>query len=83
MTTRSELYKLIDELPDSALPVAEQRLAELNDPVLLSLLNAPEDDEPLTSEDLASIEEGRLARSRGETITLEEWRNRRRGASAE
>lgn len=40
------------------------------DPVLRALMDAREDDEPLTPEDIASIAEARDAASRGE---IESW----------
>jgi hypothetical protein len=64
-TTREQLRKMLDELPDDRLE--EARMA-------LTLLNVPEDDEPLTEEELESIREGRIAYIRGETIPDEELR---------
>ena len=66
-TTRKELQKLLDELPDDRLD--EARLA-------LALLNVPEDDEPLTDEELESIREGRAAYARGEYVTNDELKRR-------
>lgn len=43
-------------------------------PVLESLANAPEDDEPLTEEDERAIEEAREQVRRGEVLTHEEVR---------
>lgn len=62
-TAREELQRLIDELPDDRLDEARTALV---------LLNVPEDDEPLTDEDLESIREGRAAYARGEAIPDEE-----------
>lgn len=64
-TTREHLRKMLDELPDDRLD--EARLA-------LSVLNVPEDDEPLTDEELESIREGRAAYARGEAVPDEELR---------
>jgi hypothetical protein len=58
-TTREQLRKLLDELPDDRLDEARAALA---------LLNVPDDDEPTTAEDLAAIARGREAYRRGETI---------------
>ncbi len=42
MITKEALHRLIDELPEVALPVAEHYLASIRDaPVLLALANAP------------------------------------------
>ena len=62
-TTREELRKLLDELPDDRLD--EARFS-------LWLLSVPEDDEPLTEEELESIREGRIAYLRGEAIPDED-----------
>jgi hypothetical protein len=58
-TTREQLRKMLDELPDDRLDEARMALA---------LLNVPEDDEPTTAEDLEAIARGREAYRRGETI---------------
>ena len=59
MTTKEHLYRLIDAIPERELAAAEKALAPLVDPVLRAFLEAPEDDEPLTEEDIAAIEEGK------------------------
>jgi len=66
-TTREDLRRLLDALPDDRLD--EARAA-------LTLLTVPEDDEPLTDEELASIEEGRAAYARGDYITNDELKAR-------
>jgi len=66
-TTRDQLRKRLDEIPDDRLD--EARLA-------LALLNVPDDDEPLTDEDLESIREGRAAYARGEYVTNDELKRR-------
>jgi hypothetical protein len=66
-TTREHLQKILDDLPDDRLD--EARLA-------LSLLSVPEDDEPLTDEELESIREGRAAYARGEYVTNDELKRR-------
>jgi hypothetical protein len=49
-------------------------LAEKLDPVTLSLLNAPEDDEPTTEEELRAIEETRAERRAGKPMmSLDEF----------
>lgn len=47
-------------------------VAEKLDPVTLSLLNAPEDDEPLTQEDIEAIERAQQDVREGRTVTTEE-----------
>lgn len=48
-------------------------LAEKLDPLLLSLANAPLDDEPTTEEDLRAIAEADEAVRRGDVISLEDF----------
>lgn len=72
MVTRDALHRLVDELPEGVLPDAARALGALHvpaaDPFLQFLLNVPEDDEPLTAEDVAAIEEGESEIARGEGI---------------
>lgn len=50
-TGKQELHQLIDQLPAGQVTAAVQYMHYLcADPVLLSLLNAPPDDEPYTEE---------------------------------
>lgn len=77
MTTKATLHLLVDELPDDELDAAAQFLERLRDnreydPVRRALDEAPEDDEPLTPEDEAAIEEGRAQYRRGEYVSAEE-----------
>jgi hypothetical protein len=58
-TTRDELRKMLDELPDDRLE--EARLA-------LMVLNIPEDDEPLTATELEAIARSRENFRRGNTV---------------
>jgi len=70
VTTKEALHRLIDELPDDE---AERLLRALQtmDPVLRAIELAPEDDEPLTDEERASIRAARAAVARGEVISHE------------
>ena len=75
MVTKNALHRLIDELPESELESAARYLAYLRDtadPLEQLLDNAPEDDEPLTGEEEAAIEEGLEAYRRGDYLTAEE-----------
>lgn len=72
MIARDELRALVDAIPEDRLPAAREALEQLADPVLMAFLNAPEDDEPLTDEDLAAIEEGRADIAAGRTVPLAE-----------
>ena len=70
-TTRERLREMLEAVPDDRIPDALAALQPLVDPVLLALLNAPEDDEESTAEDIADLEATRAAYRRGETISHE------------
>lgn len=78
MPTRDRLHALIDDLPEGELPAVERFLAErgASDSALLrALATAPEDDEPLTPEDEAAIEEGYRDLAAGNVVSNDElWR---------
>jgi hypothetical protein len=78
MTTREKAQKLLDELPESELePVLEFIASRGEDPVLRLLENAPEDDEPVTDEDEAALEEAYAELDAGApTLSVDEFRNR-------
>ncbi len=80
-TTKNNLYRLIEQLPDSAVRLAEKMLqtiiAEFPDDTprarfLAMLAAAPIDDEPLTQEDIEVIQQGKDSIARGEGISLED-----------
>lgn len=56
MTSREELHKLVDHIPEADVAAARKILRSLVDPVELALLTAPLDDEPETEEELAEVE---------------------------
>jgi hypothetical protein len=72
MTVKEELHQLVDALPDSELLPARRFLEYLSqvggDPVLRALLEAPDDDEPLTDEDHAALDEAWQEYRRGDGI---------------
>ncbi|MGA2937981.1 MAG: hypothetical protein ABSF52_12880 [Syntrophobacteraceae bacterium] len=74
--TKDRLHELVDALPEREVEAAERALecliSKACDPVLQAFLDAPEDDEPLTEEDLKDIEEGRKAVAKGETESLDD-----------
>jgi len=79
MTNRDRLYQLVDCLPEAAVPEAERVLEQLqagDDPLLRTFLNAPIDDETLTTEEIIAIEEGKAEIARGEGIRWEVVRAR-------
>jgi hypothetical protein len=54
-TTREDLHRLVDELPENAVDAAARLLERAQDPMFALLDAAPLDDEPLTEEDLRAI----------------------------
>lgn len=67
VTTREDLQRLLDALPDDRLDEAR---------AVLTLLAVPEDDEPLTDDELVSIREARAAYARGEFSTNDDLKVR-------
>ncbi|MBI3979616.1 MAG: hypothetical protein HY331_15655 [Chloroflexi bacterium] len=74
MTTRDDLYRLIDELPEGDLEVAKRLLEDLTsgDPVLRALATASVDDEPETEEERLAVEEGKADLAAGRVVSLED-----------
>lgn len=78
MQTRDRIHGLVDKLPDRELPAVEQFLEDLHtagDPFLHAIAHAPEDDEPLTPEEEAAIQEGRDAIVRGDVVSTADLRH--------
>lgn len=76
-TVRNELHQIVDHLGESELREAGRLLRylyNLGDPVFRSLLEAPLDDEPLTEEEEAAIEEAWQDVAEGDAVTSEELR---------
>lgn len=80
MTERERLHALVDDLPEeevhTVLRFVECLRNPEEDPVLKALREAPPDDEPITQEDLAAIEEAWEDVRRGRLIPHEEIRRR-------
>jgi hypothetical protein len=74
MTTREALYRLIDSIPSAHLDDARKLLEPLADPLLTTLANAPDDDEPETDEERVLVAEGKADLESGNFATLEEVR---------
>ena len=58
MMSKSKLHRLVEELPDAEIDVAERFvrfLRSLNDPVLKALLDAPKSKVPETAEEFAAV----------------------------
>jgi hypothetical protein len=75
MTKREEVRKLVDEVPDAELHAAArylQYLRDQGDALLKVLVNAPEDDEPVSDDEPAAIEEAMEDVRAGRVYTLDE-----------
>ena len=58
-TVRRELHWLLDHIPESDVSTARKFLRSLVGPVALSLLTAPDDDEPETEHEKIAAESAR------------------------
>ncbi len=78
MTTRERAHKLIDELPESELePVVELIVARSEDPMIAWLDSRPEEDEEISAEEEAAVQEAREELAAGApTVSLEEIKRR-------
>ena len=74
VTTKDALHRLIEELPDDALPGVERYLAAMRDDPMLRVLIAAPLDEPTSAEEDASAREGIERYRSGEYVTAEEAR---------
>jgi len=75
MTSRDSLHRLVDDLPETEITRAERLLEVLKEtaePLLYSLENAPEDDEPETAEEAAAVAEAWRDHREGKSLTTEE-----------
>ena len=75
MATRETLYKLIEELPEDEIQAATRYLQYLRDrrnPVLVALLNAPEDDEPETDYERQAVAEAMADLAAGQFASADE-----------
>jgi hypothetical protein len=82
-TQCEELRLLVDHIPEGDVPVARKILRALMDPVELALLNAPEDDEPLSEHELAALEEADRRERSGEPLISHEEMMREFGLSGQ
>jgi len=57
--TKTELYELVDALPEESLPAVAILLRRARDPIVAKLDAAPYDDEALTEGDLRAVQEAR------------------------
>jgi len=76
---RAHLHRLVDGLPDAALPAAEQYFETLHggdDPIVTGWADAPDDNEPVTAEQAADIDEAEADLAAGRIRSHEEVRRR-------
>jgi hypothetical protein len=64
-TDRAALHALVDAIPDERLAEAKVAMRGLTDPVLLALLTAPPEDEDLSTDELAALEQSEAERAAG------------------
>jgi hypothetical protein len=70
---KDRLYRLVDQIPDGEVHTAERFLEYLAvDAVLRSLINAPEDDEPVTPDEEEAVREALEDVAAGRMHSLEE-----------
>ena len=77
MTTKEDLRRLVEELPEGKLDAARrflESLRDLADPLVRGLAEAPEEDEQLSEEGAAALREAREEAARGEGRPWEEVR---------
>ncbi len=72
---RGEIHRLVDDLPDKELYGARRFLAylrNLSDPRTLKFMEAPYDDELLTTEEQAALDKAWEDVAAGRTVSMEE-----------
>lgn len=72
MSEREHAHQLIDRLPETQLSALVGLLETIVDPLAAALRNAPMDDEPLTPEEAAAIEQGIASLDRNGGVPMEE-----------
>jgi hypothetical protein len=75
VTALDDLWALVNTLDEDEAALWLEFM-RTGDPVLRSLLFAPPDDEPVTDEERAAIDEGWRAYHEGRVVSADELRNR-------
>ena len=75
MTALDELRALVDDLDEDE-AVLWLQFMRTGDPVLRAFLFAPPDDEPVTEEEQADMDEGWRAYREGRVVSVDELRQR-------
>ncbi len=74
-TSKKELYRLVDVLPESELHAAKrflEYLRSMSNPVVRAMIEAPEDDETTTPEEDQGAKEAWQEHLRGDSVSAEE-----------
>lgn len=81
MIARDDLRAMLDAIPDDRLPAAQAALSPLVDPFLLALATAPAEDEELSPDELAQLDQAEAELRDGTIryVTHEELGRRLRG----
>ena len=77
LSARDDVKRLVDLVPEEDLPTLRRLLRGLlreRDPVVAGFANAPEDDEEVTEEDVAALEEADRANAEGRVVSHERAR---------
>lgn len=72
---KERLYRLIDRIPDEDVRAAErylEYLTDLGDPFMRALMNAPEEDEVISPDEEAAVQEGLDDIAAGRVHSLDE-----------
>ena len=69
---KQHLYQLLDQLDTGQLAAILHLLEVMTDPVSRSLANAPVEDEPISPEEAAALDEAHASIARGEGIPHDE-----------
>lgn len=75
MTAKEKLRERIEALTEEQASETLRLLDQREDPVIVAFRDAPLDDEPLTPEEEAALEESRAEYRRGEGVPLEKIRH--------
>ena len=78
MTTREDLYRLVDEIPERELQAARrylEYLREMGDPLIQALVEAPFDDEPESEEEKKAVKEAYKDLSDGNIVSSDTIRD--------
>lgn len=80
MTTREKLHRIVDELPEEELEAALKAIeARSDDPMIRRLDDAPTEDEEISAEEEAAVQEARDERAAGAPLVSQDEMKREFG----